>query len=200
MCSHMYTLIYLRVDVCNGRYRWSVHLVCRHLYTYMWYAGLEILSGLAWCLDNEAALLATPPEVYQYMFRLLLVPDCELMLSSLEALYTLSMYSAEVAERLAGVAGCVALMVTMSTTEVGEDAMRRVKVTSSSEDTGGSQATPQPEASKGTPLHHVQSRPLVATPPATPTGATTGQSSPNSLLLALLPKPGLSPEPFTRQW
>eukprot|EP00731_Ephydatia_muelleri_P029694 Em0021g217a len=163
--------------------------------------ALEILSGLAWCLDNEALLLTTPLEVYQHMFRLLLVPDCELLLASLETLYTLSMYSADVAEKVAGVAGCVTTMVSMATAEVGEDAMRRVRVTSFGEDAGGPQALPQLEAaSQSVPAHHIQSRAPVATPLATPTSASTVQASPNSLLLALLPKPGLAAEPFTKQW
>ena len=162
--------------------------------------GLEILSGLAWCLDNEAVLLTTPTEVYHHMFCLLLVPDCELLVACLETLYTLSMYSALVAEKIAGVAGCVSLMVSMATTEVGEDAMQRVKVASPSEDAGGSQTIPQPEINQSVPLQHSQSRAPAGPPPATPTSTTTVQSSPNSLLVALLPKPGLPAEPFTRQW
>ena len=172
-----------------------------HTYRHVCFSALEILSGLAWCLDNEALLLTTPLEVYQHMFRLLLVPDCELLLASLETLYTLSMYSADVAEKVAGVAGCVTTMVSMATAEVGEDAMRRVRVTSFGEDAGGPQALPQLEAaSQSVPAHHIQSRAPVATPLATPTSASTVQASPNSLLLALLPKPGLAAEPFTKQW
>lgn len=165
--------------------------------------GLEVLAGLAWCLDNEAALLTIPPEVYQHMLRLLLIPDCELMLASLETLYTLSMYSADVAERIAGVSGCVTMMVTMATTEVGEDAVQHVKVISSSEgDAGGAQAHPLSEAIPiAPPVHQAQPRTSMAvTPLVTPTTAGAVQPSPNSLLLALLPKPGLSAEAFTRQW
>ena len=81
-------------------------------------AGMETIGQLAWCLHNESALSRTPPDVYQRMVQLLLVLDCQLILTSLDALYNLSFYGEQVARAILDVAHSVETLVHLLTVTV----------------------------------------------------------------------------------
>ena len=87
-----------------------------------------MLGELAWCLHNEPSLNCTPTEVYRRIFRMLILPDCELVIASLEALYNLSFYGADIAETIVQVDNSIEILVHLLTLKVesfGEEVLER---------------------------------------------------------------------------
>ena len=94
-------------------------------------SGLEILGELAWCLSNEALLATTPADVYHQIIQLLLIADCELVISSLETLYHLSFYGADIAEDIVTVSNSIEILMHLLTVRVesfGAEALKKVKL------------------------------------------------------------------------
>ena len=91
-------------------------------------SGLEVLGELAWCLHNEPSLNSTPMEVYHRMFHMLILPDCELVVASLEALYNLSFYGADIADSIVQVNNSIEVLVHLLTLKVesfGEEVLEQ---------------------------------------------------------------------------
>ena len=72
---------------------------------------MEILGKLAWTHSNSSVILSTPPEIFHRILDILLIPDCELSMVALDALYNLSLFGREVAELIAGVRGLVEVLL-----------------------------------------------------------------------------------------
>lgn len=81
-------------------------------------SGMESIGQLAWCLHNESALSRTPPDVYQRMVQLLLVLDCQLIVTSLDTLYNLSFYGEHVARAILEVTHSVETLVHLLTVTI----------------------------------------------------------------------------------
>ena len=87
-----------------------------------------MLGELAWCLHNEPSLNCTPTEVYHRMFCMLILPDCELVIAALEALYNLSFYGADIAESIVQVNNSIEVLVHLLTLKVesfGEEVLEQ---------------------------------------------------------------------------
>ena len=98
-----------------------------HTHTHT-HTGLETLGELS--RSNIPCLLTTSPEMYQRIFQLLTLSDCELILISLDSLYNLST-SVEIARKIIAVdRSCEVLvnLLTSKTEEFGSEAMKHVKV------------------------------------------------------------------------
>ena len=94
-------------------------------------AGLRVLGELAWCLHNEPSLKCTPEGVYQQVFHMLLLADCELVIASLETLYNLSFYGAEIAENIVQVDNSIGVLTSLLTTKVEDfnrEALERMRL------------------------------------------------------------------------
>ena len=90
--------------------------------------GLEVLGELAWCLHNEPSLNCTPMDVYYRIFHMLILPDCELVIASLEALYNLSFYGADIAESIVHVNNSIEVLVhllTLKAESFGEEVLKQ---------------------------------------------------------------------------
>ncbi len=106
------------------------HILWSHVLTYV-PSGLEILGELVSCDSNEAPLATTPAMVYQRLFTLLLLPDCQLVAASLEALYNLSSCGGEIATTIVAVYRSIETLASLLTVRVedfGEEALARVKL------------------------------------------------------------------------
>ena len=156
--------------------------------------GLEVLGELAWCLANEASLSETPPAVYRQMFQVLLLPDCELVISSLDALYNLSFYGSDIAEDILDVANALEILTCLLTLRVesfGMDELAKIDLFLLNGETPLSlsdlPATQSPNSTvatssaggPGAPKHSVVTNVSIpATPAATPNLPAGGRSLP----------------------
>ena len=92
--------------------------------------GLETLGELSQSPANIPRLVTTPSEIYQRLFQLLLLSDCQLILTCLDSLYNLSS-SIEMARKILAVdRSCEVLvdLLTLRTEEYSSEVMSRVKV------------------------------------------------------------------------
>lgn len=90
-----------------------------------------MLGELAWCLHNEPSLKCTPEGVYQQVFHMMLLADCELVIASLETLYNLSFYGAEIAESILQVDNSIEILAHLLTTKVEDfnrEALERMRL------------------------------------------------------------------------
>ena len=72
---------------------------------------MEILGKLAWSPSNSLLILSTPPQVFHRILEILLLPDCEMIMTALDALYSLSLFGCEVARCIAAVRGLLETLV-----------------------------------------------------------------------------------------
>ena len=142
-------------------------------------AGLEVLGELAWCLHNEPSLNCTPMEVYHRIFNMLILPDCELVVASLEALYNLSFYGADIAESIVQVNNSIEILVHLLTLKVesfGAEVLERTML-----------VVPNPQLSQLSSLltNQIQARTNLN---SGMTSSTTNQNSaPNNTPVIVLP-------------
>ena len=90
-----------------------------------------MLGELAWCFHNELVIAGTPYEVYRRIFELLLLPDCFLLLTSLNTLYNLTILGDQVANNILAVERSLAVLMNLLTLQVesfGEAALAQVKL------------------------------------------------------------------------
>ncbi len=73
-------------------------------------------------------LLTTPTDVYQHIFKLLLLPDALIILGCLEALYCLTFSCTEMARNILGVAKSVQVLVDLLSVDLGNEALKNIKV------------------------------------------------------------------------
>ena len=79
---------------------------------------MEILSGLAWCLQNESSLSMIHDDVIKRMFQLLLVPDYQILQTCLDALYNLSFYGGRIVEMILSTEYCISILTRLITVKV----------------------------------------------------------------------------------
>lgn len=90
-----------------------------------------MLGELAWCLHNEPSLKCTPEGMYQQVFHMMLLADCELVIASLETLYNLSFYGAEIAESILQVDNSIEILAHLLTAKVEDfnrEALERMRL------------------------------------------------------------------------
>ena len=92
---------------------------------------MEILGELTWCAHNEAIISGTPHEVYRRLFELLLLPDCFLLLTTLNTVYNLSLLGREIAAKLLAVDRAISILLSLLTLRVesfGDKALKQLKL------------------------------------------------------------------------
>lgn len=93
--------------------------------------GLETLGELSWSPANKSCLVRTSTEIYQRVFRLLLLEDCELLLTCLDTLYSLSSSSVEITRNILNVETSCNVLVNLLTVRMedfGSEGLGRVKL------------------------------------------------------------------------
>ena len=101
-----------------------------HIYTSL-HIGVEILGELTWCAHNEAVISGTPHEVYCRLYELLLLPDCFLLLTTLNTIYNLSLLGHEIVANLLVVDRALSILLSLLTLRVesfGDKALKEVKL------------------------------------------------------------------------
>ena len=92
---------------------------------------MEILGELTWCSHNEAVISGTPHEIYRRLYELLLLPDCFLLLTTLNTIYNLSLLGQEITTNLLAVERSLSILLSLLTLRVesfGDKALKQVKL------------------------------------------------------------------------
>ena len=92
---------------------------------------MEILGELTWCAHNEAIISGTPHEIYRRLYELLLLPDCFLLLTTLNTIYNLSLLGHEITTNLLTVDSSLSILLSLLTLRVesfGDKALKQVKL------------------------------------------------------------------------
>ena len=92
---------------------------------------MEILGELTWCAHNEAVISGTPHEIYRRLYELLLLPDCFLLLTTLNTIYNLSLLGHEITTNLLTVDSSLSILLSLLTLRVesfGDKALKQVKL------------------------------------------------------------------------
>ena len=95
------------------------------------HTGVEILGELTWCAHNEAVISGTPHEIYRRLYELLLLPDCFLLLTTLNTIYNLSLLGHEITTNLLTVDSSLSILLSLLTLRVesfGDKALKQVKL------------------------------------------------------------------------
>ena len=90
-----------------------------------------MLGELAWCLRNEVMISGTPHNVYRRLFELLLLPDCLLLLTTLNTMYNLTLLSDQTADAILAVNKSLSILISLLTLRVesfGAEALSGLKL------------------------------------------------------------------------
>ena len=104
---------------------------CLHTKFTHLHLGVEILGELTWCAHNEAVISGTPHEIYRRLYELLLLPDCFLLLTTLNTVYNLTLLGQEIAVNLLAVDRSLSILLSLLTLRVesfGDKALKHVKL------------------------------------------------------------------------
>ena len=92
---------------------------------------MEILGELTWCAHNETVITETPHEIYRRLYELLLLPDCFLLLTTLNTMYNLSLLGHEITANLLALDRSLSILLSLLTLRVesfGNKALKQVKL------------------------------------------------------------------------
>lgn len=90
-----------------------------------------MLGELAWCFHNEVMIAGTPYKVYRRIFELLVLPDCFLLLTTLNTLYNLTILGDQIATNILAIERSLSILINLLTLQVesfGETALAQVKL------------------------------------------------------------------------